>query len=325
MNKKLEAALAELDVSELDELIGDIELPRDSKAGRRIAERLLRKEKITVSRSIRKKTAAVIVAAAAALGCTAVAGAYLYNSHARQRENVSKLYGDSRTAEELDSRGLLDDESREFDHFIISKDTKVLCDGYYAEFAISVIPVDADGREVTEDTEMNATIEVEAFDSEGNSVFSGGSGGFNYGEGYLGLSRECAYREYCESLPVKVKVIDMKTQEPIAELDYIFEKNVDSVDFKDESGRRIVLSEISMRCLDGVNIAANSDPKAEGPELAKAFTLVGSDGTQKDYRCSDMSATGGEEGFSYGQFPGLIDPESVSAILIDGGRFEPVG
>lgn len=320
--QRLEAALSQLDVNELEGLISDIELPRDKGAGRRIAERLMRKEKITMSRSIKKKTAAIIVAVAAAMGCTAAAGAYLYNSYAHQKENVSALYGDSAAAEELGSRGLLDGEQQQFDHFVISKDTKVIFDGYYAKFIISVVPVDAQGQEITDDFE-DLLIDVEAFDDDGNNMLAGGGQVYNYGDGYLGLSRECFLRKYCESLPVKVKVTDQKTNTAVAELDYTFEKNVDSVTFADERGRRIYLSEISMMCFDGVDIYENLDPFDQDHNSAAAFTMIKKDGSEDVFSYARLrSGTSDAELWTSScEFVKFIDPNSVSAILLDGGRF----
>ncbi|MBR1765287.1 MAG: hypothetical protein IJ746_07835 [Ruminococcus sp.] len=319
--QRLEAALSQLDVNELEGLISDIELPRDKGAGRRIAERLMRKEKITMSRSIRKKTAAIIVALAAAMGCTAAAGAYLYNSYAHQKENVSALYGDSAAAEELGSRGLLDGEQQQFDHLVISKDTKVIFDGYFARFSISVMPVDAQGHEMTDDTESNLLIDVEAFDEDGNNMLAGGGQDYNYGDGYLGLSRECLLSEYCESLPVKVKIIDQKSNNAVAELDYTFEKNVDSVTFTDERGRRIYLSEISMMCFDGVDIYEGFDRYAEAPGSSTAFTMIKNDGSEDVFNYSRLGLAGYDGETSSCEFVEFIDPNSVSAILLDGGRF----
>lgn len=328
--KMLEAALFGLDESELDELISDIELPESRRAGRSIAEKLMRKEKMTMTGKTRKRTAAIALGAAAVLACSAAAGAYYYYDHTHQKENVSAFYSDSDTADKLESKGLLDDEQLEFDHLVISKDTKVICDGGVAMYAISLIPVDEQGNEIVGNgkLEMNIDIDVEAYDENGNNMFTGGGTSFNYNDEYLGLLSERDFLKYNESIPVKVKVSDRRTGDELAKLDYVFEKNVDSVEFKDENGRRILLSEIALLGFDGVDVFWGFDGYAEKPGDSPLLTFIYKNGEQKELTHSDISGAGGsgiaEEGYISSNccFDGFIDPEEIEAILIDGGRFE---
>lgn len=332
---ELETALRELDVTELDSLIGDIELPRNKQAGRRIAEKSVRKEKITMSKKIRKKTVAGIAAVVAALGCTVAAGAYVYDYFAHQRQNVAEITGDSQLAEELESKGLLDNEIKEFDHLMISKDTKVLCDGGYAMYAISVIPVDAQGNEIVGNgrMEMNLDIDAEAQDENGNTIILGGATNFNYNDEYLSIMDVRSFSQYCESLPVKNKVSDQRTGAKLGVLDYTFEKNVRSVKFVDSKGRRIILSEIGLLCFDGVDIFSGFDADAENPWNFSLMTVIGNNGEQKVLTHSDINGGSGMPDknavpaenciTSRCRFKGLIDPDEVTAIIIDGERFEP--
>lgn len=325
----LRELLASLDETELDGLIGGIDLPRNRREGRRIAERITRKEKITVKRNIKKKTAALIIAAAAALSCTAAAGAYVYDYFAHQKKNVTELTGDSQTAEMLESKGLLDTEQKKYDHFIVSKDTKVLFDGCSAKFAISLIPVDGQGRDMTSDVSFSFDYEIEPIDGKYKDVFTGMSCGYNYDDEFRGNIFKTSLVNYTEKIPVKLVIRDPVTNRVMAKVDYTFEKNLDTVDFADEQGRRIILSEMGVNCLDGIDLDWNFDRYAEDPGANEALKLVYKNGEEKTfiYRDFGHGCILGEDTdpdciHSSYQFIHMIDPNEIRAIIIDGSRFE---
>lgn len=344
--KELEAALRGLDENELDGLIGDIELPRDKKAGRHIAEKIMRKERITMSKGIKKKTIAIAVAAAVGLGCTAVAGAYVYD-YFHQKQNVTELTLDSGLAEELESRGLLDTEQKTVDHFIFSKDTKVLCDGAVAMFMISVIPVDEEGRQMTSDMTGSFDTKLDGIgidkDENGQNIFSSYGSGFNYNKDFFGQITHVTFTRYCESIPVKFIISDSKTEHEITDIEYTFEKNIDTVRFTSADGKRVNLSELSLACMDNVDPWEGMDEKidkwidagykGEDPSLDTALTLIMKDGTERNLTYYDFNGGGSEkEPFSGDYFKSIscfsteiekVDPHSVAALIINGERFEP--
>ncbi|MBR1749434.1 MAG: hypothetical protein IJ740_00945 [Ruminococcus sp.] len=329
--KRLEEMLSTLDAGELEELAADITLPKDRRSGRRIAERICGKETISMSKTIRKKTIAMIAAIAAVLGCTAAAGAIVYDHFTHQKENVTALYDDSSVAQQLESKGLLDNEQQTFDHYIISKDTKVMCDGGVALFAISVIPVDEQDQVVDDEVAPPVDLEVQAYDEDGTKLIIGGAEDFNYGGDYTGIMHQSDLLKYCESMPVRVKVKSRLSGNELGVLDYTFEKNVDTVQFKDENGRRVNLSEIALVCFDGVDVDWAFDPDAEDPGKAPVCTLIYKNGEQAEYNNGDMKSMciqqedrGEDYIFSNCCFSKLIDPQEVEAILVDGGRFEIV-
>ena len=75
---ELETVLSELDVSELDGLINDIELPHNRKAGKIIAEKTARKERITMKKNISKRSVAAIAAIRHELGRKYAAGVVIW-------------------------------------------------------------------------------------------------------------------------------------------------------------------------------------------------------------------------------------------------------
>lgn len=338
---ELETVLSELDVSELDGLINDIELPHNRMAGKIIAEKTARKERITMSKSIKKRTAAGIVAAVAALGCTIAAGAYVYDHFAHQKQNISELTGDSQYAEELESKGLLDDEKVKVDHFIVSKDTKAVFDGSFIKLALTITPVDKTGQVIALDkSEQRFIIEVDRNtvpkDKNGNPITKGEGYSPNINNDYHGIMVYIPLSCYCESFPLTLNIKLIGSQKTIATLKYDLTPNVEHKQYISADGKRINLSEMSMASMDNVEFYARHiddlDPNREEKYRDEIlFSFVMKDGTQKDFKKNDVGASGGGSHEtldkdiyrSYTAFRQLIDINEVSAIIIDGERFEP--
>ena len=325
---KLEAALRSLEPSELEPLIEGIDLPRDKQAGKRISGSIARREKLSVSKGVKKKTAFIAVAAAAVIGCSAAAGAYVYEQFTHQKQNLTELYNDSNVAEYFDSKGLLDSEQIEVGHYIISKDTKVLFDGSAALFYVSVIPVDDKGREMTADasgSNLSLNVKDNKEDENGMSDIVMSGGGVYFSEEFFGTVQEIHFSKYYETYPVQFDVYenDPGAANPdrlVATLDYEFKKNVETICFTDQSGRRINLSELSIACFDGIS--------------SLDLTLEMKDGSQKTYTDSSQfdsyTARRNDLGSDYIMSTHMfsmkndkIDPHNVAAIIIDGARFTP--
>ena len=142
---ELETVLSELDVSELDGLINDIELPHNRKAGKIIAEITARKERITMKKNISKRSVAAIAAIAAALAMTVTAGAAVYKTFFH-KESAEK-FG---IVNESNSELVIGTTSSENAHLRMTADT-VLSDGYKAMVIFTLEALDEQGKEYISD------------------------------------------------------------------------------------------------------------------------------------------------------------------------------
>ena len=102
IENELTKAFDEIDPVLFDALAGDIELPSDISFAERITKRICKKEKITMNRSVKKKSTAFIIVLAAAMTFGITAGAYVFN----HKMSISSFFG-GETASQLENRGLI--------------------------------------------------------------------------------------------------------------------------------------------------------------------------------------------------------------------------
>ena len=355
--RELCAVLDELSESELDELIGDIELEANEQPD--LTGLFDGKGHKAMKRNIKKKTAATIAALVAALGITATAGAAVLTNGFKGADHdkaVANVLGEGNVSGEAktDSTGHLKIRSE-----------KMLCDGRYAVFAVSLEPVDEIGEQYINENKGVSLDMGWQYNSDGYKLgFSGGGSTSKVIDGCIfvfssleltppyGYPDDWKIGDETITGTAKINLAMTDTHiingegDDISELNYEIKKNTDFITLKGDKGHNMELSQLSMR-IDGMvyrteNHPLNADTNEYiedeyeyddsginvGYNDSEVMTVEYSDGSSETFVGNDTLnfisyvdvSDPDEMGFDIA-FKKEIDTQKAAAVTINGERF----
>ena len=331
---ELETVLSELDVSELDGLINDIELPHNRKAGKIIAEKTARKERITMKKNISKRSVAAIAAIAAALAMTVTAGAAVYKTFFH-KESAEK-FG---IVNENNSELVIGTTSSENAHLRVTADT-VLSDGLKAEIIFTIEALDSEGQEYLDAKDNHGiSIPLMYFSKDIEIAYTKNLPKNDPGTTTLPMAESrkisdntVAYKYtifFNNDNPGVVYIVPKKQiygeTEPTGSKYSIFDgiclkidlsKNIEIRELTNGDDK-LYLTRIGTMIIEG----ENSD--FDNPDAQYKYELVYKDGTKKALKENNAHTTRakGNKGYSY-LFEQIDDIDNVTSVIYNGKEYK---
>lgn len=332
IENELTKAFDEIDPVLFDSLAGDIELPSDISSAERITKRIYGEEKITMNRSVKKKSTALIVALAAAMTFGITAGAYVFN----HKMSVGSFFG-GETASELENRRLIGGQVVHGTHFDIAIDT-VMSNGRNFCIVATAAPKDEYGRSFAADCSAAGRIDLVPTE-QGDEMIKAIGACTGEENGMIVMTFESELCEYSENvtLPLRLMITDCadrKNSETDAEFEVKIEKNFDNLHFVSGEGEQLELWDFGLRVTD-VQFDEDTANDITLGSCLEHIELEFSDGSRTvldnssyppdtdTLDISNISASAGDDCIIEGSvsFGHLIDSGNVTAVTICGKRF----
>lgn len=331
IENELTKAFDEIDPVLFDALAGDIELPSDVSSAERITKRIYGEEKITMNRSVKKKSTALIVALAAAMTFGITAGAYVFN----HKMSIGSFFG-GETASQLENRGLIGGQVVHGTHFDIAIDT-VMSNGRNFCIVATAAPKDEYGRSFAADSSAAGRIDL-APTEQGDEMIKAVGACTGEENGMIVMTFESELCEYSENatLPLRLMINSPgeKNGETDAEFEVKIEKNFDNLHFVSGEGEKLELWDFGLRVTDvrfedGVSNDGTISSCMQHIELEFAdgsCTVLDNSSYSPDtdtLDISNISVSAGDGCIIEGSvsFGHLIDSGNVTAVTVCGKKF----
>lgn len=342
---KLRQMLDGLEIEEADILLRGAELSPDSAAAAKTLRRISKRERRRI-KPFRSTAALAVIILLATLTVLSAGAAFVISAH---KGSVDKQFGEG-AGDALESRGLLDGSFFEAEHYTLTVDT-VLCTGEQLAAVVTLEPRDDETLARVKQLPMLGMSgrSYEAMCSEllsqGFAVNGGGfSSGFDDDSDpkkllfFLNLDCTCEEgKSYTATLKISELCLlsaegadgyasrddEELERNVLGEVTLNISKNIDYRRFESADGTALRLCDIGLCCEAYHELHAFKDE----PSL----TLVYRDGTSRTLSGTDIgnfsfSAAGRYGGSSTrAGFARLTDTANVTAVVIEGVRYEEVG